>query len=168
MCIRDRCGRLGVSRKLRDEVVRQLLLLAEDGLVGEMPGLRFRALDRGKGKGEKSGRAKGRRTKDEGGSRKRSRRTIEEKPTAAPPVLAGKLTMTTQGYGFVNVLDGSPDVFVPPDGVGPALHGDKVQVRVRPSRKGREGSVVGVVERRPGRMPWDPRGEVPQSAEVEQ
>ena len=26
--------------------------------------------------------------------------------------------MTRQGYGFVNVYDGSPDVFIPPDAVG--------------------------------------------------
>jgi ribonuclease R len=63
-------------------------------------------------------------------------------------VIEGRLTMTRQGYGFVNVYDGSPDVFIPPDAVGPALHGDTVQLRARASAKGRDGHIVGIVERR--------------------
>jgi ribonuclease R len=63
-------------------------------------------------------------------------------------VIEGRLTMTRQGYGFVNVYDGSPDVFISPDAVGPALHGDTVQLRARASAKGRDGHIVGIVERR--------------------
>ena len=45
MHVGELCGRLKVPRAAKDEVVRQLLLLAEDNLVCEMPGLRFRALE---------------------------------------------------------------------------------------------------------------------------
>lgn len=136
MHVGELCGRLNVPRAAKDEVVRRLLLLAEENLVGEMPGLRFRALKGGKNK--KRGRETTKTTRGRG--RKAQRRI--ELAAAVTPAIEGRLTMTRQGYGFVNVYDGSPDVFVPPDAVGPALHGDMVQIRARPSPKGREGHVV--------------------------
>ena len=146
MHVGELCGRLKVPRSARDAVVRQLLLLAEDNLVGEMPGLRFRALDKPSAK--KRGRQK---QKENRGRGRRAQERLAE-VAALTPILEGKLTMTRQGYGFVNVYDGNPDIFIPPDGVGPALHGDKVQVRAKPSPKGREGHVVGIVERRQPRV----------------
>jgi len=142
MHVGELCGRLDISRSSKDEVVRRLLLLADENLVTEMPGLRFRALGREKSK--KRGREQAKTT------RGRGRKAREREQLAAPvsPVIEGRLTMTRQGYGFVNVYDGSPDVFIPPDAVGPALHGDMVQLRARPSSKGREGHIVGIVERR--------------------
>ncbi|MGD8317510.1 MAG: ribonuclease R [Myxococcales bacterium] len=149
MHVGELCGRLGVSRRVREEVVRKLLLLAEDNLVREMPGLRFRALDGSKS--TKRGRAKAKTTR----SRGRKASGGESKHEALPslsPVIEGRLTMTRQGYGFVNVYDGGPDVFIPPDAIGPSMHGDTVQIRARPSPKGREGQVVGIVERRRKRV----------------
>ncbi|MGB5193136.1 MAG: ribonuclease R [Polyangiales bacterium] len=143
MHVGELCGRLKVPRSARDEMVRRLLLLAEEDLVGEMPGLRFRATKAAKS--EKRGREKTKETRGRG--RKAQERL--ELATAATPAIEGRLTMTRQGYGFVNVYDGSPDVFIPPDAVGPALHGDTVQIRARPSPKGREGHVVGIAARRP-------------------
>ena len=143
MHVGELCGRLKLPRSAKDEVIRRLLLLAEENLVGEMPGLRFRALQGAKK--EKRGREKSKTTRGRG--RKAQERL--EHATAATPAIEGRLTMTRQGYGFVNVYDGSPDVFIPPDAVGPALHGDTVQIRARPSPKGREGHVVGIAERRP-------------------
>ncbi len=142
MHVGELCGRLKLPRTSRDEIVRQLLLLAEEGLVGEMPGLRFRALS--SAKAPKRGREKTR-------SSRRGRERTESVFPATPP-LEGRLTMTRQGYGFVNVYDGNPDVFIPPDSIGPSLHGDVVQIRARPSSKGREGHVVGVIKRRPARI----------------
>ena len=140
MHVGELCGRLGVPRAAKEEVIRRLLLLADDDFVGEMPGLRFRALSGARNK--KRGRAKSKvRRKPKGAER-------TELPLSSP-VIEGRLSMTRQGYGFVNVYDGSPDVFIPPDAVGPALHGDLVQLRARPSAKGRDGHVVGIVERRP-------------------
>jgi ribonuclease R len=138
------CERLDVSRGAKDEIVRRLLLLADENLVREMPGLRFRAVDGSKNQKRgrekiKAGRGRGRKTKE------------AERADLTPPdrpAIEGRLTMTRQGYGFVNVYDGSPDVFIPPDAVGPALHGDTVQLRARASAKGRDGRIVGIVQRR--------------------
>jgi ribonuclease R len=144
MHVGELCGRLDVSRGAKDEIVRRLLLLADGNLVREMPGLRFRAID-----GEKSskrGREKAKTTRGRGRKAQESER--QDLSPAAAPVIEGRLTMTRQGYGFVNVYDGGSDVFIPPDAVGPALHGDTVQLRARPSHKGRDGHIVGVVERR--------------------
>jgi len=138
------CEQLQIPRDARDEIVRRLLLLADENLVREMPGLRFRALDGSKN--QKRGREKIKATRGRG----RQARAADQ-PDLTPPVIPaieGRLTMTRQGYGFVNVYDGSPDVFIPPDAVGPALHGDTVQLRARPSAKGRDGRIVGIVERR--------------------
>jgi ribonuclease R len=142
MHVGELCGRLDVPRKLKDQVVRRLLLLSDENLVRELPGLRFRAIE--SSSNEKRGREKAKTT------RGRGRNAKEREVLASPlsPVIEGRLTMTRQGYGFVNVYDGSPDVFIPPDAVGPALHGDMVQLRARPSPKGRDGQIVGIVERR--------------------
>ena len=143
MHVGELCGRLGIPRSQKDEIVRVLLLLAEQNLVTEMPGLRFRA---SKGtKNQKRGRERSKETRGRG--RKAQERV--DLAAAVTPAIEGRLTMTRQGYGFVNVYDGGPDVFIPPDAVGPALQGDMVQIRARPSPKGREGHVIGVVERRP-------------------
>ncbi len=146
MHVGELCGRLDVSRAAKDEVVRQLLLLADDNVVGEMPGLRFRALKGAKNK--KRGRQKQKTTRGRG--RRAQERLVEA--VAMTPLLEGRLTITRQGYGFVNVYDGNPDVFIPANALGPALHGDQVQLRTKPSAKGREGHIVGVVERRPARV----------------
>ena len=138
------CERLDVSRGAKDEIVRRLLLLADENLVREMPGLRFRAVDGSKNK------KRGREKIKAGRGRGRKAQEAERADLTAPdrPAIEGRLTMTRQGYGFVNVYDGSPDVFIPPDAVGPALHGDTVQLRARASAKGRDGRIVGIVQRR--------------------
>ena len=138
------CDQLDVSRSAKDEIVRRLLLLADENLVREMPGLRFRAADASKNK--KRGREKIKAGRGRGRKAKEAERLDRTPPVT--PAIEGRLTMTRQGYGFVNVYDGSPDVFIPPDAVGPALHGDTVQLRARASAKGRDGHIVGVVERR--------------------
>ena len=138
------CERLDVSRGAKDEIVRRLLLLADENLVREMPGLRFRAIDGSKN--QKRGREKIKAGRGRGRKAKEAERADVTPPDR--PAIQGRLTMTRQGYGFVNVYDGSPDVFIPPDAVGPALHGDTVQLRARASAKGRDGRIVGIVERR--------------------
>lgn len=60
----------------------------------------------------------------------------------------GILTVHPRGFGFVASLGESEDVFVPPEAMGCAMHGDKVSVRVRSrGARGVEGEVTGVVER---------------------
>src|ERR1019366_7347438 len=80
----------------------------------------------------------------------------------------GVLTVHPRGFGFVASLGpGSvgDDVFIPPDALGGALHGDKVRIRVRSrSARGAEGEIVSIIERgikrvagtlhRKGRSAW--------------
>ncbi len=80
--------------------------------------------------------------------------------SSATKVIEGKLAVTRKGFGFVIPDAGSPeaeigDVYVSRKGIGDALNGDRVHVRLLPARGGegkasgmrREGRVVDVVER---------------------
>src|ERR1700682_4974162 len=61
----------------------------------------------------------------------------------------GIFTVHPRGVGFVGSLgEAGQDVFVPPDAMGGAMHGDRVRVRIR-SRgpRGAEGEVLRVIER---------------------
>ncbi len=105
----------------RSRVIDALDELVRLGVLGEMPGNRYRA--------------------------RKLHGPVPSAPSSAG-LVAGVLQMTPRGFGFVGAEDGGPDVFVPPDAVGPALHGDRVEVAARPSPKGREGTVVTVLSRR--------------------
>lgn len=65
--------------------------------------------------------------------------------------LSGTLQGHRDGHGFVLNAQGGPDVFVPPNEMRAALHGDRVRVRVvRMDKRGRpEGRIVDIEERRP-------------------
>jgi ribonuclease R len=72
-------------------------------------------------------------------------------------VVSGRLIGHRDGYGFVvpdSPLAGTElDIFIPPDGMGSALHGDRVEVHYQRSTKGfkgdgrMEGRVIQVIER---------------------
>src|SRR6202142_2304651 len=78
----------------------------------------------------------------------------------------GFLTVHPRGFGFVASLgEAGQDVFVPPDAMAGAMHGDRVRVRIRSrGARGAEGEVVTVIERglkrvagtlrRKGRSAW--------------
>ena len=78
-------------------------------------------------------------------------------PLQSPNTISGRLIGHRDGYGFVvpdTPLAGTDlDIFIPPDGMGSALHGDRVQVQAQRSRKGfkgegrMEGRVIHVIER---------------------
>jgi ribonuclease R len=74
------------------------------------------------------------------------------RPALRPGHAVGWLSMSTRGFGFVTCDDGGPDVFLPPPAVHGAMHGDRVEVRTRPSPKGRDGEVVQVLVRGLGRV----------------
>ena len=67
----------------------------------------------------------------------------------------GVLTMNPRGFGFVSSAGtGEQDVFVSPEMIGGALHGDTVLVRVhRTNAKGPEGEIVSIVSRGTKRVP---------------
>ncbi|HEY8944177.1 MAG TPA: RNB domain-containing ribonuclease, partial [Polyangiaceae bacterium] len=64
----------------------------------------------------------------------------------------GQLSMNPRGFGFVTAL-GHDDVYVAPDAIGAALHGDRVEVEViGRSSRGAEGRVKRIVQRRTPRI----------------
>jgi ribonuclease R len=64
----------------------------------------------------------------------------------------GVLGVNPRGFGFVTSA-GREDVFIPPDGIGGAMHGDRVRVRVvARSSRGAEGRVEEVISRRSPRV----------------
>lgn len=64
----------------------------------------------------------------------------------------GKLSMNPRGFGFVAAL-GHDDVYVAPDAIGGALHGDRVEIEViGRSSRGVEGRIRRVVARRSPRV----------------
>ncbi len=77
--------------------------------------------------------------------------------TKSPSLVSGRLIGHRDGYGFVVSdvpLAGTDlDIFIPPDGMGSALHGDRVEVHAQRSTKGfrgegrMEGRVIQVTER---------------------
>ncbi|HTV23753.1 MAG TPA: VacB/RNase II family 3'-5' exoribonuclease [Polyangiaceae bacterium] len=64
----------------------------------------------------------------------------------------GALSVHPRGFAFVNAA-GREDVFIPPSGIGAALHGDTVEVAiVARSPRGPEGRVQNIVRRRSPRI----------------
>ncbi|MEM9860988.1 MAG: ribonuclease R [Myxococcota bacterium] len=119
MHVSEIARRLQLAKRKRPELGALLEAMVADGRVEELEGRRYRAAGR-------------------------------SAPTR-PPLMArierGYLTMNARGFGFVAVESGGDDVFIPPDSLGAAMHGDRVEVEARPSRKGREGRIVTVLER---------------------
>src|SRR4029077_8820732 len=73
---------------------------------------------------------------------------------AEADLITGKLSVHPAGYGFLSSeKPGDPDVFIAAENVGPAMHGDRVVVRISPEPpagriKGRrEGRVIRILER---------------------
>ncbi|MBV9948372.1 MAG: RNB domain-containing ribonuclease, partial [Myxococcales bacterium] len=66
----------------------------------------------------------------------------------------GLLSVHPRGFGFVASLTAAgDDVFVPPDAMAGAMHGDRVRIRVRArGARGAEGEVIEVLERGLGRV----------------
>jgi ribonuclease R len=59
----------------------------------------------------------------------------------------GRISVHPAGYGFVELDDGSDDVFVPAKYRGSALDGDRVQLSMWTGYKGTEGKVVRIISR---------------------
>lgn len=67
---------------------------------------------------------------------------------ATPLVLTGRLVATPKGFAFLPANDGLPDVFLPPNALSGALHGESVEVTVeKVTHDGRRsGRVTRVLE----------------------
>ena len=129
---------LGAPKSAKAEVRAALENLVELGFAKELPGNRFKQ-DQPKPKAAPAPPAVT-------SPRKKPPR-VERSAVAESGRLTGWLTMTTRGFAFVTGDDAGPDVFIAPQLIGGALHGDRVELDVRPSEKGREGRVVRVLER---------------------
>jgi ribonuclease R len=78
-----------------------------------------------------------------------SGRQVEQRGTR----LEGYLNVHPRGFGFVGAVGFADDVYVPAESMRGALHGDKVAVRIATrSRRGLEGEVVSVLQRRTARV----------------
>jgi ribonuclease R len=131
------CARLGLGSNARDAVRGALESLSEEGLAQELPGLRFRSV-----KGREP--AKGR----EAPRTQTARATEPQAPRrVAPPAKVGILRIHARGHGFVSCEDGHEDIFVPPQELLGALHGDRVAASARRGERGFEGSIIAVLNR---------------------
>ncbi len=74
----------------------------------------------------------------------------------------GRFIQNPRGFGFVEANDGQGDVFIAPNGVLGAMHGDLVEAVARPGGRGREGAITAVLKRRspmvPGVLRARPKG----------
>ncbi len=84
----------------------------------------------------------------------RDRYTLAEHAAARQNLIAGRLTMHRDGYGFVIPNPGqrstiAGDIFIPPAAIGSAMHGDQVLVELgRQKEDGRaEGRILRVLDR---------------------
>jgi ribonuclease R len=83
-----------------------------------------------------------------------ARRNPEKsRPSRPSRGFEGLLSMNPRGFGFVAGGAGQDDVYVPPDAIGGALHGDRVLVTVvAQSDRGLEGRIEKIVVRRSPRV----------------
>jgi ribonuclease R len=87
-------------------------------------------------------------------ARRKPENSRSSRPSRAPSrTFEGLLNMNPRGFGFVGGGAGQDDVYVPPDAIGGALHGDRVLVGVMAqSERGLEGRIEKVVKRRSPRV----------------
>lgn len=130
--------RLSVSSDRRDDVRDVLDDLRGLGMVTEMPGNRFRS---GTRRTRRAPEPSPRDPSTPPGTRS------SPDPLPAEPPLRGWLSVTRRGFGFVASEDGGPDAFIPAPAMGDALHGDRVEVSIQASPRGRDGRVLRVLTR---------------------
>ena len=138
---------LGLRRSQQDELAKSISHLKRRRLIEELPGSRFQL--------------SGAKQKRIAPGNPRAAETTRRDPTTAAidrNRIVGRLVAHRDGYGFVVPdtprpdLDG--DLFIPPDQLGDAMHGDRVEARIE-ARSGRfaggaaraEGRIVRVVNR---------------------
>lgn len=130
---RELASRLEIPPEQYSSLIAALDLIERDGRLKLLPGGRVQLIE-GRRKPKKS-------PKKEGKTAQRAQR------------ITGKLSVHPRGFGFVTAAD-HDDVFIPPDSIFEALHGDTVEVTITgKSPKGYEGQINSVVSRRDRRVP---------------
>lgn len=129
---RELASRLNLKPESYGELIAALDQLEQEGGIKVLPGGRVRFV--------------GRRASPNVTEARQTREKQGEKEWT------GDLAVHPKGFGFVT-SPGKDDVFIPPDAVYEAMHGDTVRVQVTGrSKKGLEGCVVEVVARRSRRV----------------
>ncbi len=128
--VAELCTLLDIPKRERRELTTVLERMAEEGLVTQLPGAKFRI----------------------GGKKPTRKPPVDDASTApnasnTPEGMAGRLSMHPRGFGFVTTVEPGPDIFILGQNLGGAMHGDKVIVRAWKSRQGFEGEVLSVTER---------------------
>jgi len=73
---------------------------------------------------------------------------VERAVPSVPREVEGILHVHSKGFGFLKVGGAIDDVFIPIEGIGGAMHGDRVKARLAmESRRGFEGSVTEILAR---------------------
>ena len=144
---------LMLDKQAHQDLIDRLALMAEAGLVTELPGGKYRTVKRPPAR-VPADTAAGAPSPRDGAQRSRSRSERSERSEARTAgrqgqanTRVGRVNLHARGFGFVVTEEPGPDVFLPPPALGTALHGDKVLVRVSPSPKGLDGQVLEVLER---------------------
>ncbi len=91
----------------------------------------------------------------EGARKKKKKSKGEPAPPKKPQSLTGVLQGNRKGFAFLRPdQEKEADVFIPPDNVGGALHGDRVLIELAAGGKGkrREGEVMKILEKGTSRI----------------
>lgn len=139
LSLRELAGRLHAHGQQRKELKKGIKRLLQRGRVAEVRSGRYMPADR---KQAQEARRKG---------------AVPAVEAVGRGLATGRLVTHRDGYGFVIPDKPIPgmegDVFIPPHGIGEAMHGDRVRVRLVQSQRGRhrpgrvEGRILGVERR---------------------
>jgi ribonuclease R len=126
LSLRELAGKLEAHGRQRQTLKKRLRRLQDRGRVAEVRNGRFMLAERKRAQQEK--------------------RKVREPRPFGKDESRGRLVAHRDGYGFVipdkPIAGMEGDVFIPPDAIGEAMHGDRVRVRLRPSQRGRRGARV--------------------------
>ena len=143
---------VGADKKQGSEVRETLDSLRSLGLVKELPGNRWKHMERKPGvpgplpKSDRVAQAKTGVALAEARVEQVRVRMLEDTEAEIPGTRVGWFALTGRGFGFV-VSDEGHEVFIPPNAAGLAYHRDRVRVRTTKSPKGEEGEIIAVVQR---------------------
>ncbi len=141
LSVRELAGKLDAHGQARQELKKLIKRLQHSGRVAEVRGGRYMLAER----------KQAQEAKHAGG---KAHARVEGKALAG---ITGRLVAHRDGYGFVIPDKPIPgiqgDVFIPPNAMSDAMHGDRVRVRLLESQRGRrgggriEGRIIGVEKR---------------------
>jgi len=139
LSVREMAGKLNAHGHERHLLKKLIKKLQHSGRVAEVHGGRYMLADKKASQEARGTRAAGRHTLRTAGARPLGR--SEER---AKGDVTGRLVAHRDGYGFVIPDKPIPgmqgDIFIPPNAMSDAMHGDRVRVRLAESqRRGRSG-----------------------------